>query len=31
MANIMTLVIAPIIVGIVLKLFSYWLEKRDDN
>nr|WP_245987411.1 type I toxin-antitoxin system Fst family toxin [Vagococcus elongatus] len=23
--------IAPIIVGAVLELFAYWLEKQDDN
>ncbi|MBC1922979.1 type I toxin-antitoxin system Fst family toxin [Listeria grayi] len=31
MFSIFSLIVAPIIVGIVLKLFSFWLEKRDDN
>ncbi|MGL5899022.1 MAG: type I toxin-antitoxin system Fst family toxin [Lactobacillaceae bacterium] len=29
--EILTLVIAPIIVGVVLKLFAYWLDKHNDN
>ncbi|EAC2922398.1 type I toxin-antitoxin system Fst family toxin [Listeria seeligeri] len=31
MYAIFSLIVAPILVGIVLKLFSCWLEKRDDN
>ncbi|MBC9708838.1 MAG: type I toxin-antitoxin system Fst family toxin [Enterococcus sp.] len=27
----LTLVVAPILVGIVIELFAYWLDKRDDN
>ncbi|EOC6290360.1 type I toxin-antitoxin system Fst family toxin [Enterococcus faecium] len=26
-----TLIVAPTIVGIVVKLFAYWLDKRDDD
>ncbi|EOA3410052.1 type I toxin-antitoxin system Fst family toxin [Enterococcus hirae] len=29
--QILTLVVAPILVGIVIELFVYWLDKRDDN
>lgn len=29
--QILTLVVAPILVGIVIELFAYWLDKRDDN
>ncbi|MGL5898390.1 MAG: type I toxin-antitoxin system Fst family toxin [Lactobacillaceae bacterium] len=29
--NIFVLVIAPIIVGVAVKLFSYWLEKKDNQ
>jgi len=29
--KLLTLIIAPIIVGAVLELFAYWLKKQDDN
>ncbi|EAF0599875.1 type I toxin-antitoxin system Fst family toxin [Enterococcus italicus] len=29
--NLLTLVIAPVFTGIVIELFSYWLNKKDDN
>ncbi|EIQ7064727.1 type I toxin-antitoxin system Fst family toxin [Enterococcus faecalis] len=29
--KLLPLIIAPIIVGAVLELFAYWLEKQDDN
>ncbi|WP_163653485.1 type I toxin-antitoxin system Fst family toxin [Listeria sp. PSOL-1] len=31
MYEFFTLVIAPILVGIILRLFSFWLEKREGN
>ncbi|WP_270272001.1 type I toxin-antitoxin system Fst family toxin [Enterococcus lactis] len=29
--EILTLIIAPILVGIAIELFSYWLKKKDYN
>ncbi|MCM0596342.1 type I toxin-antitoxin system Fst family toxin [Periweissella fabaria] len=29
--NLLTLIIAPVVTGIVIELFSYWLNKKDDN
>jgi len=29
--KILTLIIIPIIIGIALELFAYWLNKRNDN
>ncbi|MCW6653439.1 type I toxin-antitoxin system Fst family toxin [Aerococcaceae bacterium NML191292] len=29
--KILDLVIIPILVGIVIELFAYWLNKRDDD
>jgi len=26
-----SLIIAPVLTGIVIELFSYWLDKKDDN
>ncbi|WP_163652175.1 type I toxin-antitoxin system Fst family toxin [Listeria sp. PSOL-1] len=31
MFSIFSLIVAPILVGIVLRLFSFWLKKREDN
>ncbi|MFV0560710.1 MAG: type I toxin-antitoxin system Fst family toxin [Enterococcus sp.] len=31
MKDLISLVIAPIFVGLVIELVSYWLEKEDDN
>ncbi|MFV8261387.1 type I toxin-antitoxin system Fst family toxin [Aerococcus viridans] len=29
--EILHLIIAPILVGIVIELFSWWLDRKDDN
>ena len=29
--DILTLVVAPVIAGIVTELFAHWLDKRDDD
>ncbi|EGP5708884.1 type I toxin-antitoxin system Fst family toxin [Enterococcus faecium] len=29
--QIISLIVAPTIVGIVIELFSYWLDKKDDD
>ncbi|MBL1227223.1 type I toxin-antitoxin system Fst family toxin [Enterococcus sp. BWR-S5] len=29
--QLISLVIAPILVGLVVALFSHWLEEKDDN
>ena len=29
--TLFTAIIAPILVGVVLKLFSHWLDKKDDS
>ena len=29
--HFLTLIVAPILVGIVIKLFGYWLDSRDDD
>lgn len=31
MAEFVSLIVVPIFVGMVLKLFSYWLNKKDDD
>ncbi|HGC5945097.1 TPA: type I toxin-antitoxin system Fst family toxin [Enterococcus faecalis] len=31
MYEFLSLVIAPLFVGLVLELVSYWLEEKDDN
>ncbi|HIB1918093.1 TPA: type I toxin-antitoxin system Fst family toxin [Enterococcus faecium] len=29
--QIISLIVTPTIVGIVIELFSYWLDKKDDD
>ncbi|MBR8698930.1 type I toxin-antitoxin system Fst family toxin [Enterococcus gallinarum] len=29
--QIITLIVAPIFVGLVIELVSYWLDKKDDD
>ncbi|MGY3779469.1 type I toxin-antitoxin system Fst family toxin [Isobaculum melis] len=31
MYELISLVIAPILVGLVIELVSHWLDKKDDN
>ncbi|MGM0334091.1 type I toxin-antitoxin system Fst family toxin [Enterococcus sp. AZ050] len=31
MKDLLSLVIAPIFVGLVIELVSHWLDKKDDN
>lgn len=31
MQNVITLIVAPIAVGLVIELFAWWLDKQDDD